>query len=370
MSVLLKDHGFEGVTSKEIVQQIEAKNKCKEKLPTWFKTPLIYYPEKLHIEQTSSEATAQYKAEISSGKSLLDVTGGLGVDSYYFSLRIDRVIHSEINPKLAEIAAYNFKVLGRDNIKTLTTDGLEFLKNSDSHFDWIYVDPSRRNNVKGKVFMLADCLPNVPENLDLLFASAKNIMIKTAPLLDISAGILELRSVKEIHVVALKNEVKELLWILERGCQGEIEIKTVNLTSTERETFNFKLNNEAIASPGYSDPQSYLYEPNSAILKSGAFKTIAESFGVNKLHEHSHLYTNNQLLDFPGRRFTIEGVFPYHKKAISSLDISKANITTRNFPVSVSDIRKKFKIKDGGTTYLFFTTDMHGNKIVLNCAKV
>ncbi|WP_316929561.1 class I SAM-dependent methyltransferase [Arenibacter latericius] len=369
MSVLLKDHGFKGVTSKEIVQQIEAKNKCKEKLPTWFRTPLIYYPEKLNLEQTSSETTAQYKAEICNGKSLLDLTGGLGVDSYYFSQKIDRILHCEINPKLAEIAAYNFKILDRNNIETFASDGIEYLKNSDTHFNWIYVDPSRRNDAKGKVFMLADCLPNVPENLALLFASAKNIMIKTAPLLDITAGIRELNFVKEIHVIAVKNEVKELLWILERSYQGEIRIKTVNLTSNDREAFNFILNKETTASPSYSEPQRYLYEPNSAILKAGAFKTVSESFEVHKLHEHSHLYTSNQLLEFPGRRFTIKGAYPYNKKAINSLKINKANITTRNFPVSVSDIRKKFKIKDGGDTYLFFTTDLEENKIVLKCTK-
>ncbi|MFD2790602.1 class I SAM-dependent methyltransferase [Arenibacter sp. H213] len=369
MSVLLKEHRFIGVSSKEVAQQIEAKNKCKEKLPTWFETPLIYYPRKLNIEQTSSEITARYKSEIAVGKSLLDLTGGLGVDSYYFSKEIGRILHCEIAPEVAEIAAYNFKILGRNNIETLAVDGLEFLKKSDSQFDWIYVDPSRRNDAKGKVFLLADCLPNVPGNLDILFGSAQNIMIKTAPLLDISAGIKELRYVKEIHIIAVKNEVKELLWILENGHNGEVIIKTVNLIGSTREVFNFAFSSEQTASPSFSKPLNYLYEPNSAILKSGAFKTVAERFDINKLHEHSHLYTHDQLLDFPGRRFKIEGILPYNKKSVQALGINKANITTRNFPVSVSEIRKKFKIKDGGDLYLFFTTNEEGNKIILSCSK-
>ncbi|MDX1327592.1 MAG: class I SAM-dependent methyltransferase [Arenibacter sp.] len=370
MSVLLKDHNFDGVSSKELVQQIEAKNRCRKKLPTWFNTPLIYYPEKLNLEQTSSEDTAQYKAEIASGKSLLDLTGGLGVDSYFFSLKNSQILHCEINPKLAEIAAYNFKILGRKNIETYVGDGLDLLKKSEVFFDWIYVDPSRRNESKGKVFLLADCLPNIPENLALLFSSANNIMIKTAPLLDITAGISELNSVKEIHIVAVKNEVKELLWILEKGYQGEIEIKTVNLTSNNKEIFHFSLDNAATSTPTYSEPLDYLYEPNSAILKSGGFNIVAETFGVNKLHQHSHLYTHNKHIDFPGRHFKIETTIPYNKKALNALGIKKANITTRNFPVSVSELRKKFKIKDGGEVYLFFTTNSEGKKIVVHCSKV
>ncbi len=370
MSVLLKDHDFDGVSSKELVQQIEAKNRCRKKLPTWFNTPLIYYPEKLNLEQTSSEDTAQYKAEITSGKSLLDLTGGLGVDSYFFSLKNTQILHCEINPKLAEIAAYNFKVLGRKNIETHVGDGLDLLKKSEAFFDWIYVDPSRRNESKGKVFLLADCLPNIPENLALLFSSTNNIMIKTAPLLDITAGISELKSVKEIHIVAVKNEVKELLWILEKGYQGEIEIKTVNLTSNDKEIFHFSLDDTATSTPTYSEPLDYLYEPNSAILKSGGFNIVAETFGVNKLHQHSHLYTHNKHIDFPGRHFKIEATLPYNKKALNALGIKKANITTRNFPVSVSELRKKFKIKDGGEVYLFFTTNREGKKIVVHCSKV
>lgn len=370
MSVVLKNHDFDGVSSKELVQQIEAKNRCRKKLPTWFNTPLIYYPERLNLEQTSSEDTAQYKAEIASGKSLLDLTGGLGVDSYFFSLNKSRILHCEINPKLAEIAAYNFKILGRKNIKTYVGDGLDLLKNSEAFFDWIYVDPSRRNESKGKVFLLADCLPNIPENLAILFSSTNNIMIKTAPLLDITAGISELKFVKEIHVVAVKNEVKELLWILEKGYQGNIEIKTVNIASKSREVFNFNLEKEARTTPTFSEPLDYLYEPNAAILKSGGFNIVAETFGVYKLHQHAHLYTHNKHIDFPGRHFKIEAAIPYNKKALYALGIKKANVTTRNFPTSVNELRKKFKIKDGGEVYLFFTTNSAGKKIVLHCTKV
>lgn len=369
MSVLLRDHGFSGVDSRELAQQIEVKGKCREKLPTWFNTPGIYYPNKLNIEQTSSEITARYKAEIVSGNWLLDLTGGLGVDSYFFSHRTDRVTHCEIDPDLAKIAQYNFKVLGRTNIDTFVGDGLAHLSHLRSRADWIFIDPSRRNNAKEKVFLLSDCLPNVPENLDLIAKHTRHIMIKTSPLLDISAGLRELRSVKEIHILSVKNEVKELLWIVESGYQGEITIKTANLLPSGKEVFDFFMSDEKSASPQYSVPLTYLYEPNSAILKSGAFKLVGIRHGLYKLHEHSHIYTGDTLIPFPGRRFKIEQQLPFNKKAIQDLGISKANITTRNFPISVAEIKKKFKIKDGGEDYLFLTTDHQGKKIILRCSK-
>ncbi|HUH46577.1 MAG TPA: hypothetical protein VLZ54_05440 [Arenibacter sp.] len=369
VSVLLKDHGFMGVDSKELAQQIEAKEKCREKLPTWFNTPGIYYPKKINIEQTSSEITAGYKAAIVNGNSLLDLTGGLGVDSYFFSLGLARVTYCEIDPELSEIAQHNFRVLGRNNIDAYMGNGLARLSHQESRPDWIFIDPSRRNSVKGKVFLLSDCLPNVPGNLDLILKGADHVLIKTSPLLDLSAGLRELRSVKEIHILSVKNEVKELLWILQSGHQGEIRIKTANLLPCEDEFFDFFMSDEKQALPHYSVPLTYLYEPNSAILKSGAFKLIGQKHGLHKLHEHSHLYTGDTLIRFLGRRFKIEQRLPFNKRAMQALDIQKANITTRNFPLSVAEIKKRFKIKDGGDDYLFFTTDLHGNRIVLRCSR-
>ena len=370
MSVLLKKIDFKGITAKELAQQIEAKKKCKDKLPTWYTAPNIYYPHKVSIEQTSSETTAQYKAEIVDGKSLLDLTGGFGVDSYFFSKKIGQVFHCEMDEELSKIASHNFDVLGAKNIQTFSKNGLEFLKESSQKFDWIYIDPSRRNDAKGKVFMMADCLPNVPEHMELLFRKTDTILMKTSPLLDFSIGIRELQFVKEIHIVAVKNEVKELLWILERGYLNDISIKTINLTKSARATFDFVLSEEKKAIAEYALPQNYLYEPNAAILKSGAFKTVGNCFGLRKLQEHTHLYTSNELLLFAGRRFKIEQTVPYNKKNIQKLGVQKANITTRNFPESVATIRKKFKITDGGDIYLFFTTDMDGDYVTIKCSKL
>ncbi|WP_317236498.1 THUMP-like domain-containing protein [Allomuricauda sp. F6463D] len=370
MSVLLAKPIFEGISQKELVEQVEAKKKCESKLPTWFGTSNIYYPNKLNIEQTSSEITAKYKAQLASGKSLVDLTGGFGVDSYFFSKKIATVWHCEINTKLSEIVAYNFTVLKQNNIKCIPEDGIVFLKNSTQHFDWIYVDPSRRNDIKGKVFLLEDCLPNLPEHLPLMFEKSQNILIKTSPLLDIKKGISELRSVKEIHVVAINNEVKELLFILKKEYSGNIKITTTNIRPKENDDFSFILEEEQLTNIEFGPPNAFLFEPNAAILKSGGFKSVAKAYGVKKLHLHSHLYTCDHLIDFPGRRFKIEHTLPYSKKTIKSTGITKANITVRNFPLSVSELRKKHKIKDGGDQYLFLTKDLNDKLIVLICLKV
>ncbi len=370
VSVLFKKPLFENISNQELAQQLEARKKCEKKLPTWFATPKIYYPPKLNIEQSSSEITARYKAGIVSGKFLVDATGGFGVDSYFFSQKIEQVFHCEIDQELSRIVAHNFKILGVENIETIATDGMDFLKKSQTGFDWIYIDPSRRNDLKGKVFRLSDCLPDVLKESDILFSRSANILTKTSPLLDISLGIAELEWVQEIHVVAVKNEVKELLWLLKRGYSGGITVKTINFSISGTESFDFVLSEEKKTIAHYSPPLSYIYEPNAAILKSGAFKLVIKRFGVKKLHEHTHLYTSEALIDFPGRRFKVDEVLPYTKKNMRRFSTGKANVSTRNFKESVAQIRKKFKIGDGGNCYLFFITDFRDRGLLLKCSKI
>lgn len=366
----LQKPNFPQVNWTLLLNQIETKQKAKTKLPTWFSTKNIFYPSKLSIEQTSSEKTAKYKANLVSGNSLIDLTGGFGVDDFYFSKKITNVIHCEINTELSEIVKHNFQSLGVSNIQFFAEDSETILKKLNQHFDWIYIDPSRRNDAKGKVFMLKDCLPNVPELLDFYFENSCNIFIKTAPILDITAGLLELKNVKQIHIVAVENEVKELLWILEKGYDSEIEIITCNILKENQELFSFILK-EALSVSEYHLTKKYLYEPNAAIMKSGGFYEVGSKFGIEKLHQHSHLFTSDIIIDFPGRVFEIEMMLQYDKSSIKKyLSNKKANITTRNFPETVENIRKKWKITDGGNLYCFFTTDMKNDKIVLLCKKL
>ena len=366
----LQKNPFQDVDWISILNQIEAKTKSKDKLPTWFSTKNIIYPTKISIEQTSSEKTALYKSTIVSGDSLIDLTGGFGVDDYYFAKKIKAVAHCEINPDLSNLVRHNFEQLDAKNINCYSGDSLATLTSLNKKWDWIYIDPSRRNDAKGKVFMLKDCLPNVPENIDFYFNNSDSILIKTAPLLDLSAGLLELKNVKNIHIVALENEVKELLWELHKEYSGTITIKTINIVKNKTETFDFILNEESEL-PHYSLPQKYLYEPNSAIMKSGGFNEVSTFFKVNKLHNFSHLYTSEKLIDFPGRIFEIINTLVYNKTEMKThLENKQANITTRNFPDTVESIRKKWKIKDGGNVFCFFTTDENNRKIVLICTKI
>ena len=366
----LQKNQFPALNWKEILNQIEAKGKAKDKLPTWFSSTKIIYPSKISVEQTSSEKTASYKSKLISGRKIIDLTGGFGVDAYYFSKQFAKVVHCEHNSELSEIVKHNFSQLNAENIECFSGESEAILEALNEQFDWIYIDPSRRNDAKGKVFMLRDCEPNVPDLLDFYFNYSSKILIKTAPLLDLTAGLKELKNVSAIHIVALENEVKELLWEIHQGFEGNPKIKTVNLTKSKEESFEFNLG-ETNIKINYAEPEKFLFEPNAAILKSGGFDEVAFQFNLKKLHPHSHLYTSDEKIDFCGRVFEITTVFPYQKKEMKlHLENKKANITSRNFPESVETIRKKWRIKEGGNLYTFFTTDLKNNKIVLLCTKI
>ncbi len=368
-TLILKGSPFEELSVQEIANQIICKQKTEKKLPNWFQNNTIYYPSKINIEQSSSEKTAEYKSKLISGKKLIDLTGGFGVDSYYFSKVFKTVIYCEIDENISKISAHNFKQLGVNNIQVITGDGIKYLHKKNDNFDVIYIDPSRRNNEKRKVFLLKDCTPNISENIDLLFSKSKTILIKSSPILDISSTISKLKFVKEIHVVAINNDVKELLFLLEKGYLNNIKIKTINFTKKHTQKFNFTYNNQPKSN--YKEPLRYLYEPNAAILKSGGFHEISSQLNLFKLHQHSHLYTSEKQKDFPGRKFKIIQIIPYDKKKITSiLSAKKANITTRNFRKSVSEIRKELKIKDGGDHFLFFTTNIYNKPICIHCEKL
>jgi len=369
--LILKGSPFARITAGEIAQQIEARKKAKSKLPTWYKTQNIYFPPSLNLEQTSSEITAKYKASLIHGDQLIDLTGGFGIDCFFFSFAVNQVTHAELNEELSQIASHNFKQLSPQNhLNFVTGDSLAFLKNSQKNYDWIFIDPARRDSHGGKIFRLQDCEPDVLSYFDLLLEKSKHILIKTAPLLDIQLGIKELSLVKEIHVVAVNNEVKELLWHIDKN-YNETKVKVIckNFNKEKTETFEAYLDEETHAEAEYSSPLEYIYEPNVSILKAGFFQLLSEKLHIHKLAQHSHLYTSQELISFPGRHFKVMDTYLFTKKAMKAWQQQKANITTRNFPISVEHIRKKFKIKDGGKDYLFFSTNQHGEKIVIHLHK-
>ena len=370
VKLALQKNPFSNNDWRLIIEQIACLQKAKDKLPTWFNTDDIIYPSKISIEQTSSEKTALYKSTLISGKTIIDLTGGFGVDDYYFSKHFESVVHCEMNEALSNIVKHNYQKLDVENCQFFVGDSFDILKQLNQNFDWIYIDPSRRNDSKGKVFMLKDCLPNVVDLMDFYFQYSTQILIKTAPILDITAGLNELNNVKKIHIVAVENEVKELLWEISKDYNGTVEIDTVNLKKEQPEHFQFALT-ESPTNINYSLPKTYLYEPNAAIMKSGGFNEVGLQFNLEKLHPHSQLYTADVIKEFPGRIFKIEHAFPYQKSEMKTfLEGKKANLTTRNFPDAVEVIRKKWKITAGGHQYCFFTTNMNNRKIVLLCAKI
>lgn len=365
----LKKNPFPEVNYSVLINQIIAKKKAKDKLPTWFLTENIIYPEKISIEQTSSETTAKYKASLVSGEKLIDCTGGFGIDDYYFSKQFKTVIHCELNSDLSQIVKHNFKILKASNIECYQGDSTEILEQLNQKFDCIYIDPSRRNDAKGKVFILADCLPNVVDLQDFYYQFTNTILIKTAPILDLHAGLLELKNVSEIHIVAVDNEVKELLWKIDKNFDSSSTIIAVNLEK-EKQTIT-KIESSKSYSARYSLPKKYLYEPNASLMKSGGFEAVSQLFAIGKLHQHSHLYTSDEAIDFPGRKFQIDAIVSFQKNEISQhIQGKKMNVSTRNFPIKPEEIKKKYKIQDGGTVYAFFTTNLNNEKIILLCTKL
>lgn len=367
-ALVLKGSPFDDIPSATLAGQIHARQKAEKKLPTWFQTTDIYYPPVLSVEQSSSEVTARYKASLFEGTHMVDITGGFGVDDYYFSKQFTEVVHCELNEELSEIVKHNFKQLEAGNITCFAGNGLKYLE-TVKHTDLIYTDPARRDDAKGKVFLLSDCTPNIVRHLEFLFEKTNTILIKTSPLLDLSAGISELSRVRAIHIVAVRNEVKELLWVLDKKhTEQDITVTAVNLGEAGRlhTPFVFLLGEGAHPPLLPGAVKKYLYEPNAAVMKSGAFNLVAERFNLQKLHLHTHLYTSDTLIDFPGRRFEVTDVLPYKNKVIKKkLSGSPCHITTRNFPVAVADLRKKFNIRDGGDRYAFFCIGAEDQKQVI-----
>lgn len=355
--LILQAKKYPDLPIKAIAAQIRARQKAKTKLPAWYHTPGIIFPSILALEQCSSEATARYKSSLIAGKRLVDLTGGAGVDTYYMSRHFDQTDYIEQNETLTAVTRHNFQILQAHNMHVHTTQAETFLQNLSQQVDCIYVDPARRGDQAQKVYKLEDCTPNVIDLKGLLIAKATSVLIKTSPMLDIEAAVHALQYVAKVFVVALHNECKEVLYLLNPEACQDPEITAVNLQHADRQILSFTKNAETTAEVAYSQPLRYLYEPNAAILKAGAFKSVAKLYGVFKLHPHTHLYTSDQLIpDFPGRIFSCEAVTAYNKRDVRAyLPGGKANISTRNFPNTVQEARKKLGLADGGEYYLFLS---------------
>lgn len=373
-----KSHWHEDYDKKWLVQQIQARQKAKSKLPSWYGNFDLLFPPPLSVEQCSSELTAAYKATLVAGGSLIDMTGGMGIDACAFARRCNKVTFIERQPAVADSAQHNFNVLGINNMEVINGDSTQLLSSLPSA-DCIFLDPARRKEGQ-KVFRLEDCEPDLLTLMPLLSQKASHIIVKISPLFDITLLQKQLDNISAIHIVAVHNEVKELLVeIRPEQSAGEPELRCVNLEGgDEPETTVVTLRGgekqqciEKVPKNWCAEASgTFLYEPHPTVMKSGLMDLYAMRFGLRKLHAHSHLYSGEQRCDnFFGRVFEVERVFGMGKSELKAglAGVAKANITVRNFPLTADALRKKLKLSDGGHVTLFATTVEDGSHVIVKC---
>ncbi|MGP1436531.1 MAG: THUMP-like domain-containing protein [Phocaeicola sp.] len=357
--------------------QIEGWQIARFKLPSWADTDNILYPPHLSMEQCSSEQTAKYKASLLKGNSFVDLTGGLGVDFSFIARHFKQATYIEQQPSLVELAKYNLNVLGLSNkIVILHADGVEYLRQIH-HVDAIYLDPARRDEHGGKVIVIAECEPDITQIENTLIEKADKVLVKLSPMLDIIQTMRELKHISSVHIVAINNECKELLLTLEKDSvlnREEIPIHCVNFRIKESQQFEFSIKEEQHTTCMFAEEiGQYLYEPNASVMKSGAYKLLTKRYNVQKLAPDSHLYTSHSYNpDFPGRRFCVQGVSGFKKNELHKLldNVRQANLTIRNYPASVAELRKKLKLKEGGEHFLFATTLLNGKKVLIKTKNI
>lgn len=376
-----------GVDKALALCQIEARQLLQKKVPSWSSNDWLLFPPHLSIEQCSSEATAHYKASLLQGHSFADLTGGLGVDCFFISQNFQQAEYVELNTELCELAKHNFEVLTdsgkpmdtstrstkRATVPVVINESAEDYLLHCEPIDCLFLDPARRDAYGRKTVSIADCTPNVVALQDLLLQKARRVMVKLSPMLDIQQALKELHHVSEVHVVAVGNECKELLFILKPGFEGDPVFTCVNLQSVQPSVSFAPEEERACVSRLATEVASYLYEPNAALMKGGCYKLLTKRFELMKLHRNSHLYTSDSLIpDFPGRIFKVEGWAQFNKRIRQELlaEVTHASIAVRNFPLTVAELRKAWKISDGDVVYLFATTVAGERKVIVKTTKL
>lgn len=401
---------FPDVDMPYALSQIQGWQAARRKLPSFAANQDIVYPPHLSMEQCSSEATALYKAEAvrrlldsfkgeedASDKggevSMTDLTGGFGVDFYFVSRHFSRAQYTERNAELCQVVEHNLKVLGADNASVVCGDAVEQLQTIDPQ-TLIFIDPARRDAHGARTFAISDCTPDVMELLPSLRRKARYVMIKLSPMLDWHKAVSDLHPlVTDVDIVAVDGECKELLLTLDmkRGDAHKDDNKqvashdyvSVRCADLPSSSFAFRYTSDGNYAIDTSQPTdvasmspllsadhtpSYLYEPNASVMKAGCFRELELTFGARQISDNSHLFTSEQLISgFPGRRFAVDAVTSFNKRQLKEAlrDITNANITVRNFPMTVAILRKKLKLKDGGDTYIFATTTAGGEHVLV-----
>lgn len=374
----LQANRYPDIDMRAAVVQISGWQAARKKLPLWAATDGIVYPEHLSMEQCSSQLTAEYKAQVAlsltegHGECLLtDLTGGFGVDATMMALKMQaRLTLVERNPQLCDAARNNLPLLGVKKAEIICADSVETLHNLPRQ-SLIFIDPARRDEHGGKTVAISDCTPDISAIGGLLTDRADWVMVKLSPMLDLASVRRELNGVAQVHIVSVEGECKEVLVVMRKDYDGSRQTVCVNIGKNGK-TDIMRADEENALCRYANQLGKYLYEPNASIMKACAFRSVAAQYGVEKLHPDSHLYTSDTLVaDFPGRKFEVESWSTFSKKELKQFlsGMKQANLTVRNFPSTVADLRKRLKIAEGGNIYLFATTANDESHIIIKCKK-
>jgi SAM-dependent methyltransferases related to tRNA (uracil-5-)-methyltransferase len=375
--LLFSSARYPGIDLKLAAATIEARKKIKNKVPLWFGYPGLRYPTSLCIEQCSSQTAALYKQRfVPEGGCIADITGGLGIDCFFMSQKASKADYIERDDILASAAERNFAILGLSNIIVINCDSDHFLNKaieSGDRFDLIFADPARRSATASRIYSIVDCEPDILSLKDKLFAVSGTVLVKVSPMADISHTASILPECSEIHVVSVDNECKELLLLLKKGHKGEPAITAATLSSKGRkeEIFSFMPHEEKETEPIIAaELEKYIYIPDKALLKAGAFNLTASRFGLKKLAQSTHLYTSRNISDsFQGKIREIKEILPFSKASLQEIASHYTHIepVAINFPMDTAELKKRLKTKDGGNDKLIATTLSNKEKVLIIC---
>lgn len=376
----LQANRFPDVDMPYALDQIQGWQIARRKLPKWAACDGVIFPPHLSMEQCSSEPTAQYKlnlamewtCQVGHASRMTDLTGGFGVDFSFTSCAFAAATYVERNEQLCHIVEHNLPLLGLNNATVVCADAVEYLSTVEPQ-TMLFLDPARRDEHGAKTVMLADCTPDVVQLLPKLLEKSRFTMLKLSPMLDWHKAVDDLQgTVREVHIVSVGGECKELLLVLSTVVESELKVYCADLSTASDTSSLF------VYTPGSSAPvansklktqnSKFVHEPNASIMKAGCFDELAAAYGVSPVSRNSHLFLSDEPVEgFPGRSFVVERVTTMNKGELRKalVGIEKANIATRNFPLTVAELRKRLKIKDGGDVYIFATTTAEGEHLLL-----
>lgn len=367
-----------------VAQQVDAYNRLVSKVPTWAKQDGLQFPFPVAIQQCSSEPLARFRQKIIDGESLVDLTGGLGVDCYFMGRKMRRVVYVDAHPDAVEAARHNYSVLGVSNTDFVNSTAEEFLKTceeSSVRFDNVFIDPSRRSSAGGRVFRLEDCSPDVTTIAPSMLRIADTVYIKLSPLLDISQVLSQLPCVSDVYAIGHAAECKDLLVVLKSGHDAHLEpIIHAQMLSDDGDPvspISFCQSEEKSAAARLADhlPSvgEKIFVPSPAVMKAAPFSLLTNIYDLAMLGSGTHIYLGqNDITDFPGRRFVIDGVFDLSKRSVGELRKAypTAAVAVRNFPMSADELRKKLKIGESSQNFLFGVSAASGKPLLIVCHKL